>query len=543
MAVSPSASDAHHGYQGREEHGSHRGKKWDKGDASPESERPSVTRDASSSPFAELELELELELVSKCALLPETADASMQTDEQFRVVAAPPVPASAAPSVVAPPPPMPPTTQPTAQPTVQPHPSNQQPHKRKDPEKNSTSPTAPHAPPTTTTTTHFSFSPTMLLVVVGGAVLLTASVVLVAVVVSSRLTSPRPGPGLPQQQQQQQQQRAQPGAAGQASSRSLSQQSTLWLLPDTSVILSPTSPSRFYDATTMTFASPPIPSHLPIAKEIGQGVRQWWYEWRWEWHLSAGAGASQGACYVEAMVSSSAKTPVFRLQHREDIADGGVGTGVFAPAATEPSEPLSFSSSSSSSSSPSSSSPQQSSLCLSEDFPSDASSPAAVGATASAAPPPLAAWNGTEAALRQLPSLSGTYVAFLRLYKIRHAGGEGSISIPTAAQSGSSGSSDKQAGAHTDQARFSLLQSIRLSSQPVEMVVPPRTKTKPGYFFKKAGDRLDLVVSASGNPLPEYTWFKNGFLLQRSKEERERPHLLVIDRLSKVQNSQLTTHK
>ena len=513
MAMSPPAGDAHHGYQGqgREEHRSHGGERRDKGDASPESERPSVTRDASSSPFADLEL------ASKCTLMPETADAGMQTDEQFRVVAAPQ--AIAAPSAVVPPPPIPPTAPPTAQPQPSSSSHHPNPNKKRGPEKSPA--IAQHASPPTTTH-NFSFSPTMLLVVVGGAVLLTASMVLVVVAISSRLTSPRSGFGvsIPQQQQQQQQQRARTGAAGQASSLSLSQQSTLWLLPNTSVILSPTSPSRFFDATTMTFTSPPIPSHLPIAKEIGQGVRQWWYEWRWEWHLSAGTGGE--TCHVGALVSSSAKTPAFLLQHREDIADSA-----FAPAATESTEPLS---SSLLFPQPSSSS---SSSCLSEDFPGDAYT--AVGATASAAPPPLAAWNSTEAALRQLPSMSGTYVAFLRRYKIRHAGGEGAISIPTAAHSsGSASTSDKHTGAHSDQGRFSLLQSIRLSSQPVEMVVPPRTKTKPGYFFKKAGDRLDLVVSATGNPLPEYTWYKNGFSLQRSKEERERPHLLVIDRLSKV---------
>jgi len=141
--------------------------------------------------------------------------------------------------------------------------------------------------------------------------------------------------------------------------------------------------------------------------------------------------------------------------------------------------------------------------------------------------------NGSEpthAAVASLPSLSGTYTAFLRLYKLNHAGGEGAISLPP--------QRPEEDAVHPSREREPpavLLQSHLLSSQSVEMATPPTTKTKPGYFFKREGERLELVVMAAGHPAPEFTWFKNGFPLQR--EAGERPHLLVLDKLSKVRSS------
>jgi hypothetical protein len=138
--------------------------------------------------------------------------------------------------------------------------------------------------------------------------------------------------------------------------------------------------------------------------------------------------------------------------------------------------------------------------------------------------------NGSEpvhAAVASLPSLSGTYTAFLRLYKLNHAGGEGAISLPPQRPG-----EDAVNPSRESEPPAVLLQSHLLSSQNVEMATPPTTKTKPGYFFKREGERLELVVMAAGHPAPEFTWFKNGFPLQR--EAGERPHVLVLDKLSKV---------
>jgi len=254
---------------------------------------------------------------------------------------------------------------------------------------------------------------------------------------------------------------------------------TLWVLPNNSVVITPPLHSQFYDAALRRFVPPSIPAHLPVAKEIGQ-VRRWRYEWRWEWEkgdIDACAGANVGT-----LVSTSTKSPELFLLYREDLERNGAGETPSCPS---------------------------------------------LGANDTdgihSASAHLAAWKGNHSAFAFLPSLSGTYTAFLRLYKMHHAGGVGAISLPTAADTQST----------SQKSPITLLQSIRLSSQAVEIASPPRPKTRVGaYYPKKLGERLELIVSASGYPAPDYAWFKNGFLLQRNKDDK--PHMLVLDKLANV---------
>ena len=433
-------------------------------ESSPESERPSATRDASSSPFA---------LVPPLMVI--TAESSCQTDEALFPAIPPPSPPASSPPVPVP-------VASTALPLT----------KQQTKKKTAATAGGVNAGPSSSSSSApaRTVSSATLKLVVGAVAVLTAALVLVVTRTGQASflfpvdgTSSDSGESSGAAKAQQNQAQA-----------PLLHQSTLWVLPNTSIILAP-SQARFYDATGRRFLPPPIPAHLPVAQEIGQ-VRRWRYEWRWEWERNVvGSGDCAGGGGV--LVSSSSKSATFLLRHREDLDEDVVmdttTASLFCPSSHE-------------------------------NFVLDGAE-AAAGAN-TLPPPPLATWNGTQAALASLFSLSGTYTSFLRLYKMNHAGGEGAISLPATPDAPSQ---------KATRAPITLLQSYRLSSQSVQVAAPPRPKTRVGaYYPKKLGERLELIVSASGNPTPEFTWYKNGFLLQRQMDEKDKPHILVLDKLTNV---------
>lgn len=79
-----------------------------------------------------------------------------------------------------------------------------------------------------------------------------------------------------------------------------------------------------------------------------------------------------------------------------------------------------------------------------------------------------------------LPYLTGTYTCYRRLYRLYHAGGEGAITMDNAGQNSEIGSGNSA----------TLLQSIQAADWSVIITAPPLSKTKPGYFIKRLGDRF-----------------------------------------------------